>query len=257
MFCSILEKAKPGFLILFIFCFTEISTEAQQKRRFPPNSQTIKRAVPATAIVVDERLSVLRFEPSLYAIPLQRMRSGRTMQIIGEREADGVKFYRVELAGEKSGWVQSEAVVSNARRGDDERLAKLIRAESGFEQLELASIFLENFPISAFRPAILLLAGDLAEDAAQRLTREAARKLNQAEMQSSGAPIHSFYLNYSGLDRYRRLGLNFIFDNAQKQFHYDGTAWREILQKHPKAAETAEARKRLDSLTAMMKTERD
>lgn len=246
------------FLVLFVSFFLLLFANdvSAQKRRAPARNQIVRRppsTQPATAVVVDERLSVLRFEPSLSAIPLQRMRSGRTMLVTGEKAADGVRFYRVQLAGERTGWVQTDAVVSNTKRGDDERLVKLIRAESGFEQIEMAMIFLENFPRSTFRPAILLLVGDLVEEAAQRLSRDAARRLSAAEMSSSNAPPHSFYLNFSGLDRYRRLGVNFTFDPQTKQFHYDGAAWREILQKYPNSTEIAEARKRLDSLNSGLK----
>lgn len=243
-------------LTLTAICLISVSAPAQKRR--PAKSNSIqkrapaaqpKRAAPNYAVVVDERLAVLRFEPSLSAMPLQRMRSGRTIQILGEREADGVTFYRVQLPPEKTGWVQAEAVAAAARRGDDERLAQLIRASESFEQIERASIFLEIFTASALRPAVLLLFGDLAEIAAQRLSREAARRFDAEEMRASGAPVHSFYLNYSGLDRYRRLGVNFVFNQKTKEFHYEGASWREILQKHRASAESAEARKRLESLS--------
>lgn len=254
MTASIESKTKAFWFFLVLFVLSAPFSINAQARRSTQKTPMVKRAVaPATAVVVDERLSVLRFEPSLYAIPMQRMRSGRTMQITGEKTADGVKFYRVQLPPEKTGWVQADAVVTNARIGDDERLARLIRASEGFDQIELATIFLENFPKSVFRPAILLLLGDLLEETAQRLAREAFRRLDQNHIQASGAPVHSFYLNYSGLDRYRRLGVNFVFASETKQFHHDGAAWREIVQKHPNSAEAVEARKRLESLTTAMK----
>lgn len=232
------------FVCFFLFCSIQV---AAQKRRPTPKPQ------PFAAVVVDERLSVLRFEPSLSAIPMQRMRNGRTMLVTGEKPADGVRFYRVQLTGEKTGWVQSDAVVSNAKRGDDERFTRLIRAESGFDQIELVMIFLENFPRTSLRPAILLLAGDLLEENAARLSREAARKLQTADLASNPAPVHSFYLNFSGLDRFRRLGAVFTFDAATKEFHHDGAMWREIVQKYPNSAESKEAQKRLESITTRRK----
>jgi hypothetical protein len=242
------------FCALLVFFFLNLSAAAQknQRRATAANNatRTTKRET-AVAVVVDDRLSVLRFEPSLYALPMQRMRIGRTMFIRGEKPADGVKFYRVEATGEKIGWVQTDAVASNAKAGDDARLANLIRSiGNDFDKLELASIFLDNFPKSDLRPAILLIAGDLAEDAAARVTRDAARKLKPAEMQASGAPIHSFYLNFNGLDRYRKVGVNFTFNADSKEFHYDGAWWREIVRKHQTTNEAAEAKKRLESLTA-------
>ena len=63
-------------------------------------------------MVIAEKLAVLRFEPSLTAIPLQRMRAGRSISITGEKEVDGVTFFRVSIQPEMSGWVQSEAIAS-------------------------------------------------------------------------------------------------------------------------------------------------
>ena len=71
-------------------------------------------------------------------------------------------------------------------------------------------------------------------------------------MAASGAPLHSFYLNYVSLDRYKRLGINFLFNPNAKLFHYDGANWREIIKKSPQSNEAAEAQKRLDSLKEKM-----
>ena len=45
-----------------------------------------------SAIVIDENLSVLRKEPSLFSESVHRMSRGRRVQIQAVREADGVKF---------------------------------------------------------------------------------------------------------------------------------------------------------------------
>jgi hypothetical protein len=244
--------------LFLVFLAFAAPAEAQKKRRIAPikkpisAAQTPRENLNATVIVVDERLAVLRAQPSLYAAPIQRMRRGRQILVSGAREADGVRFYRVNLSTEGAGWVQADAVIGKSRRGDDERLARLVQGSSGFDQIERAQIFLENFPTSPLRPAILLLYGDVAEEAAATLSREASRRLDRREMNSSGAPLHSFYLNYTSLDRYRRLGINFLFNSATKTFHYDGAAWREIIAKFPKATEAAEAQKRLDALKEKM-----
>lgn len=246
---------KLSFLaLLTILLAFSTQLEAQKKRRPGPikkpfsSAQTPRDNPTATVIVVDERLAVVRAQPSLYAMPLRRMRRGRQVSVSGSREADGVRFYRVNLSAEGAGWVQSDAVVGKFRRGDDERLARLIQGSADFDQIERARIFLENFPNSPLRPAILLLYGDVAEETAATLSREALRRLSKREMTAAGAPVHSFYLNYTSLDRYRRLGINFLFNAATQVFHYDGAAWREILTKFPNATEAAEAQKRLDSL---------
>lgn len=244
MKCSISLVFLIGFLI-----FTP-NLEAQ-KRRPPkkPSAVTQKSAEKTnTAVVVDERLAVLRVEPSLFAKSIQRMRLGRIIAISGLKEADGVTFYRVTAAPNNFGWVQSDAVFGKFKRGDDERLARLIQSSDGFEKIERAQVFLETFDSSPLRPAILLLLGDLAEDIALKISSDATKKLDRREMSASGAPLHSFYLNYVSLDRYRKIGINFTFNPSTKLLHYDGAAWREIVQKSPASAEAAEARKRLDSL---------
>ena len=123
---------------------------------------------------------------------------------------------------------------------------------SGFEQIETATEFFTLFPTSQFRAPILLLYGDLLEDAAAKLSRDATRQLSRAEMAASAAPLHSYYLNYDSLDRYRRIGITFIFNPATKQFHYDGASWKELVLKYKGSNEAAEAQKRLDSLKEKM-----
>ena len=73
------------------------------------------------------------------------------------------------------------------------------------------------------------------------------------ELPADGAPEFSYYLNYSGLDRYNRQGVTFIFDRSAKQFHYDGAAWREIVQRYPNSSEAVEAKKRLEALASRQK----
>jgi len=251
-----MNRTLPSIFLLVFLVFS--STAEAQKRRVPSQSSK-KPAAPSsnrensnTAIVVDERLAVLRNAPSLFAAPIQRMRRGRAVSIFGSKEADGVTFYRVVALPNNSGWVQSEAVAGRFKRGDDQRLAKLVQASEGFEQIERAQIFLETFSDSPIRPALLLLVGDLMEDAALKISGDATKKLDRREMAASGAPLHSFYLNYVSLDRYRKIGVNFLFNPATKLIHYDGAAWREIARKFPKSAEAAEAQKRLDLLKEKM-----
>ena len=203
------------------------------------------------AVVVDERLAVLRDAPDFAASLLQRMSRGRTVSVLGaKRGRDGVVFYRVGVTRRTSGWLQSEAVVRAANVGDDERLLRLIKGSEGFDRIERTAIFLEMFPRSRLRPAVLLLLGDTAAREAAELSRAAQRRLDAREMEAGGAPVHTYFLNYNGLDRYRRQGVRFVFDAAAKQYHYDGAAWREIVRLHPRSTEAAQARQRLDSLTS-------
>lgn len=242
---------KRSFFLLFsiIFLLSVSDTEAQQRRQVPTVKKTATTTT--TAIVVDERLAVLREQPSLFAQPVQRMRMGKVLQILGTKEADGVTFYRVNTTP-NSGWVQSDAIISKTKRGDDERMAKLVQSFDGFEQIECGMLFLETFQTSPLRPPILLLVGDLVEEVAIKLSNDATRRLDKRAMSASGAPLHSFYLNFVSLDRYRKLGIGFYFNSNTKLFHYNGASWREIVAKHPKSNEAKEAQKRLDSLKMKM-----
>ena len=246
---------KCSFSLVFLLVFLVFTSNLEaQKRRVLPKPKVAQKANANTntAVVVDERLAVLRSEPSLFANSIQRMRLGRIVTISGAKEADGVTFYRITASRNNYGWVQADAVFGKFRRGDDERFARLIQASDDFEQIEKATTFLETFTVSPLRPAILLLLGDLVEEISLKLSNDATKRLNRREMAASGAPLHSFYLNYVSLDRYRRLGIRFLFNSTMKQFHYDGASWREIVGKFPKSAEAAEAQKRLDALTEKM-----
>lgn len=217
---------------------------AAQPRRAPEGGQR--------AVVVDERLAVLRDAPDFSGNLLQRMSRGRAVAIRGaKRSPEGVTFYRVAVTRRTSGWIQSEAVVSLVRKSDDERLLRLIQNSEDFDRIVRARIFLEIFQRSALRPQVLLLYAEAAEKAATRLSRDAVRRLDEKEMAAGGAPVFSYFLNYNGLDRYRRQGITFIFDRATRQFHYEGASWREILRRHPRSPEAEQARKRLEALTTV------
>lgn len=246
---------RSRFLIFLLIFAAFVSTAEAQKRRLP--AKKISKPAAAvqapressnTAVIVDERLAVLRSEPSLFSKSVLRMQNGRKISVLGSKEADGVTFYRIIAPPNNFGWVQTEAVAGKFRRGDDARLARLVQASDGFEQIERAVIFLETFADSPLRPAILLLLGDLMEENALKLSNDATRRFDRREMAASGAPLHSFYLNFVSLDRYRKLGVNFIFNSNTKLLHYDGASWREIVGKFPKSSEAVEAQKRLDSL---------
>lgn len=236
------------FFSLMIFSFS-VSAQRRGTSRNSRTASTPKKTVVVNkAIVVDQRLAVLRVSPSLYAKPVQRMSGGREVSVSESKEADGVTFYRVNTSPKSSGWVQADALIGTFRRGDDERLAKLVQASEGFDRIERASIFIEMFPASPLRPPILLLFGDLIEEEAAKLSSRATRNLDRREMSASGAPLHSFYLNYPFLDRYRKLGVIFLFNSNTRNYHYDGETWKELVKKFPNSSEAVEAQKRLNSL---------
>jgi hypothetical protein len=253
----------PSLFVLVLLFSGELAGVHAQVRRGQSQSGKIaasaqpatkSREIGSTVVVIDETLSVLREKPSLFAQSIQRMHRGRVVKILATAEADGVKFYKVAIPG-KFGWVQSEAVFGSFRAEDEERLARLVQASEGFDQIEIANEFFNLYPKSQFRPAILLLYGDLLEEVAVKLTKDSNNRLSRREMAASGAPLHSYFLNFVSLDRYRKLGITFLFNPATRAFHYDGASWKEIADKFPNLPETAEAQKRLDSLKRNMEVQ--
>ena len=199
-----------------------------------------------SAIVVDERLSVLRATPDLSGKLIRRIGRGRVLSVTGQnRSRDGVLFYSVKVTRRTRGWLQKEAVIWPRRPSEDARLLLLIKAYEDFDRIARARIFLDAFAHSPLRPTVLMLFGDAAERAASKLSHDAARRLKAEEMPANGAPLFTYFMNYSGLDRYSRQGVRFAFDREQKKFHYDGAAWREIVRRYPRSLEATQARSRL------------
>jgi hypothetical protein len=169
--------------------------------------------------------------------------------IRGERRnKEGVVFYKVSVTTRTSGWLQRDAIVSPGRAGDDAKLLQLIKGSQDFDRIVRARIFLDNFRQSEFRPEVLMIFAEAAEDAANHLSRDASRRLDDKEMRAGGAPVYSYYLNFNGLDRYNRQGIVFVFDAREKKFHYDGESWQEIVHRYPRSPEAAEARKKLAAI---------
>ena len=225
----------PHKLALCLLCLLFISITGFAQRK-PPTGGRL-------AIVVDERLAALRVTPQLTGKLVRRLSRGRLVAVRSTKTStEGITFFLVNVTRRTHGWIQREALVSPSRAGDDRRLLDLIRGSQGFDRISRARIFLDHFPRSPLRPSVLLLIGDSAEELAAKLSKSAARTLNKTV---STAPEFSFYLNYSGLDRYNRLRVTFVFDQSTKRFHYDGAAWRELIRRYPKAPQAAEARKRL------------
>lgn len=208
-------------------------------------SAQTRRLSSRSAFVVDERLAVLRARPQLSAELLRRVGRGRVVTILdAQRSRDGVVFYRVAVTRRTRGWLQRESVVTPKRAGDDARLLALIKASRDFDRIARARIFLDVFPRSPHRPAVLLILGEEAEKAALKLSHDAARRLDPEALNATGASLASYFLNYSGLDRYRRQGIVFTFDSRTRQFQYDGAAWRELMRRHRGSAEAAASRNR-------------
>jgi hypothetical protein len=237
--------ASRKWLLLFLntILLSQFGSARAQKPRTPPGGHL--------AVIADERLAALRSAPDPSARLLRRISRGRFVSIRGAgRSRDGLLFYQVAVTRRTAGWLQSEAVVSSWRSGDDDRLVRLLEGADEFERVARAKIFLDLFPRSPLRPRVLLIYGDAAEEAAAKLSREAERRFERRELPAGGAPEFSYYLNYSSLDRYNRQGITFTFDRDNKKFHYEGWAWREIVRRYPTSLEAGEARKRLTHLPA-------
>jgi hypothetical protein len=229
-------------LCFFLILLNSSSILAQQ-RKAPVGGRL--------AIVVDERLAALRATPQLNGRLVRRLSRGRLLAVRStKRSADGVSFFLVNVSRRTHGWIQREAVVSPSRTGDDQRLFTLIERSQGFDRIARARIFLDHFPRSPYRPAVLLLFGNTAEELAAKLSNEAARRLKQDR---GDALEFSYFLNYTGLDRYNRQGIKFVFDPSTKRFHYDGASWRELIRRYPRSPAAAEAKIKLDSLYSQLR----
>lgn len=223
-------------LCVLLILFTAHTNFAQQK---PPKGGRL-------AIVVDERLAALRTTPQLNGKLVRRLSRGRMVAVRSMKtSADGITFFLVNMTSRTHGWIQREAVVSPSRGSDDRRLLTLIQLSKDFDRISRARIFLDYFPRSPLRPEVLLLLGDTAEELAAKLTTDAARRLKGDLVD---APEFSYYLNYTGLDRFNRQHVGFVFDKSAKRFHYDGAAWRELVRRYPKTPQAGEAKKRLQAL---------
>ncbi len=230
------------FALIALACLT--SSVYAQRKRVPPGGHL--------AVVVDARLAALRTSPGLTAPLVRRLSRGGFVSIRGsQRSSDGILFHRIAINSRTSGWIQSDALVAGWRANDDARLLHLIAGPDEFERLARSHIFLETFPRSPLRPTVLLLYSRAAEEAAEQLSRQAQRQFDRNEIPSDGAPRFSYFLNYSGLDRYNRQGARFVFDESSKSLHYDGTALREILRRYPQSKEASDARAMLEKLDAI------
>jgi len=243
--------------LIFLLITLAAADDFAQKRTSPSftriaPSKGKAAEIGQTAIVMDEVLNVLRVKPSLTAEIIHRVSRGRKVQITGVAEADGVKFYKVVSPPNSFGWIQADAVVGRFRPTDEKRFADMVRASEGFDQIEIGTEFFKMYPDSKLRPVILLLFGDAVEQLALTLSKNANRQLKSSWIAASAAPMQSYYLNFVQLDRYKKLGVGFLFNPTTRAYHYDGAKWAEIVKVYGSSNEAAEAKKRLDSLNVKM-----
>jgi hypothetical protein len=211
--------------------------QTQRRRLFIPG---------ARAIVIDERLSALRAQPDVKAALDQRLRRGRAVGILGAATTrSGARFLRVAVSRNKRGWLLAEAVARLGSAADAGKLLALIeQTDEDFTKIRLARLFADEFRDPALAPRALATLGATAEQAAERLTRDANRRMGETES-AAGLTRRDFLLNFNGLDRYNRLGITFDYDETAGRIVYDGAAYRELLRRYPKSPEAAAAREKL------------
>jgi hypothetical protein len=202
------------------------------------------------AVVFDERLSALRARPDVKAPLKQRMRRGRRVGILGAATAgDGARFFRVAVSRSTRGWVLADAVIRPGADADAQRLMRLIEETSDeFTKTRLARLCADEFRSTKFAPKALMVLGEAAEDAAERLSRDAKRRVGEDDSEAgpnSGLARRDFMLNYPGLDRYNRIGVTFNYDATSDRIVYDRAAYRELLRRYPRSAEAQAAQARL------------
>ncbi len=210
-----------GIAFLIAVSFT---AEAQTRRKTMTPGQR--------AIVIDERLSALRTQPDVKARLEQRLRRGRVVGILSARKSkDGQQFLRVSVSRNTRGWVLAEAVVKTGNSTDAERLLKLTEdTDDDFVKARLAKLCADEFRSTATAPRCLLKLGEAAELAADRLTRDAKRRVGNEEP-SAGLGKRDYFLNFVGLDRYNRIGVMFNYDAAADRIVYDSEAYREVARR--------------------------
>ncbi|MGH9752155.1 MAG: SH3 domain-containing protein [Blastocatellia bacterium] len=205
------------------------------------------------AIIFDEHLSALRARPDVKAPLKQRMRRGRRVGILSASTArDGAKFFRVAVSRNTRGWVLADAVIRPGNAADAERLMRLIEeTRDEFTKARLARLCADEFRSTKFAPKALMILGEAAEGAAERLSRDAKRRVGDDDPDAEpngGLTKRDFRLNYAGLDRYNRIGVTFDYNAAADRIVYDGAAYRELLRRYPRSAEAQAAQTRLANL---------
>src|SRR5262247_3805458 len=225
--------------------FASITATAQSERKiFLPGQR---------AVIFDERLSALRARPDVKAPLKQRMRRGRRVGVLGANTAkDGLKFFRVAVSRNNSGWVLADAVIRPGVAADAERLMRLVEeTRDEFTKARLARLCADECRATNFAPKALMILGETAEGAAERLSRDANRRVGENDSDAgpnAGLTKRDFLLNYAGLDRYNRIGVTFDYDATSDRIVYDGAAYRELLRRYPRSAEAKTARERLEGL---------
>ena len=211
-------------------------------------SKTTKRVSFVKAVVIDDRFSALRREPTLQAEIIHRLRLGHTVYIIhsGKDETRQSAFCRIAASRRTRGWIYRTAIAVQGRAGEDQRITKLIEGTSdGLDRIALCRILIERFSQSPLVPRALLRMGEEGERAAETLTQRARKRITESAAASTSSSLRDLYLNDSTLDRYSKLRMVFDFNEQTREYIYDGRAYRDLLSRSPHSEEALLARQRL------------
>ncbi|MFN0124602.1 MAG: hypothetical protein ACKV2V_29220 [Blastocatellia bacterium] len=212
-----------------LFLFMIVSATAQTRKQPLPGQR---------AIVIDDRLSAVREKPDVRAPIRQRLGRGR---VIGVASA-GARWHQVYVSRRTRGWILADAIARSGRAADAARLLQLIETiPDEFQRARLARMCATEFRHTATAPKALLLLGQAAAAAGERLTRDARRRMGDAGRDNARLPRREFMLSFAGLDRWNRAGITFSYDAAADRIVYDGAAYRDLQRHYPRSAEARQA----------------
>jgi hypothetical protein len=243
---------RPFFAVLCIVGLTGVIFTSAAAQTFPIKPR--KKHIPGQrAIIYDERLSALRTAPDVKAQLVSRLHREREVGIIGAARSTkgGPLFYPVAVSRNMRGWIIAEALARPQQRQDAMRLMSLLEdTKDDFGRARLARLCADQYRGLELAPRALLILGAAAEQAANKLSRDARKRVGDPdETLDKYVSERDYMLNYVGLDRYNKLGVTFDYDETKGQLIYDGAAYQEILRKYPRSVEAAEAKARLEKLT--------
>ena len=244
---------RPIFALLCVVSLTLTIFTSASAQTFPVKPR--KKTIPGQrAIIYDERLSALRTSPDVKAQLVSRLHRDREVGIIGAPRSTngGPLFYPIAVSRNMRGWVIAEALARPQRGHDATRLMSLIEdTKDDFARARLARLCADQYRGLELAPRALLTLGEAAERAANKLSRDAKKRVGDPnETLDKNLSEREYMLNYVGLDRYNKLGITFDYDEASKRLVYDGGAYREIMKKYARSAEATEAKARLETLKA-------
>ena len=241
---ALIKKAGVSVITLLILTSTALAQSGTQGATARPSpSDGSPRFI--KAFVIDDRLSALRRDADIQSEVIQRLRLGRRVFILGSKRGrqQDPAFYRVAVTRRTRGWIHRAALVVPGRRGEDERVMRLLESASdGLDRIAMCEFFLEHFGRSPQSPRVLLALAQEADRAATTLGRRARKRLAKLDEERT----RDYYLNDPGLDRYSKLHIKFDFNPSTTEYVYDGQAYREIVRRFPASDEAKLARLRLD-----------